>query len=133
MSLPSRPSVKESGCAYAGLRVDQQEHHPHSNASRVARILNRYISVWWSPSIFADPNWEPPENAVYQLGRDVPKGTTPQFRYYSFLTPSERGPWTHVRRAAALPQIARLNHAKQLSTTYMGLNLDATHNRLGHL
>jgi hypothetical protein len=49
------------------------------------------------------------------------------------IQPDGDGPWNHVRRLAALPLLARLNYVTQLSTTNIGLNIGATHNRLAHL
>jgi HD superfamily phosphohydrolase len=133
-AIPALPAQMAS-CPYAGLRIETRDHasHPGADQPDVVAVLRRYAAVWESPSPFFETSWEPSPSAVQRVGSDTQAGTEIRFRYYSFFWPYGAGPWDSVRRAAALPFLSRLNHTKQLSTTHIGLNIDATHNRLAHL
>lgn len=84
-------------------------------------------------SPFEPDTWQPPYDAVVPITQANAGGVAPRVRYHSFFSPHGDGPWDAIRQLAALPFFARLNYIKQLSTTNIGLNLEATHNRLAHL
>ena len=125
------PSCKTAMCHYAGLRAGQEEHRAHGTSDTLGTLLSRYMSVWANPSPFDGSDPAPDVDAVALVGDSLP-GKRTRIRYHSFISPSGAGPWNHVRRAAAWPFMARLNYVKQLSTTNIGLNIEATHNRLAH-
>jgi HD superfamily phosphohydrolase len=131
--MSNRPPINETSCQYAALRNGQPEHRNHPHKNEVDAILDRYASVWWSRSPFESSTWEPDRLSVDSISKDLLPGVATRLRYHSYIAPNGNGPWQQVQRVAAYPSFARLNYVKQLSTTNIGLNIGATHNRLAHL
>lgn len=94
-------------------------------------IRQRCAAVWLSDSPFgqelaADPRW-----TVSPLS-ETDLNSTRRMRYHAFDLPEGRGPWNVVRKLALRPILQRLNYCKQLSTTNILFDIEATHNRLSH-
>lgn len=130
---PTTALLKEVCCKYAALHGHHEAHFPVAPDEELSVIIDRYAAVWHGTSPFEDGGWEPPPGAVEPVQRESAPGSSALIRYQPFASPTGSGPWDHVRRVAALPLFARLNYVKQLSTTSIGLNIEATHNRLAHL
>lgn len=130
------PDLSAALCRYAALRHNTAHHHGHEKGTvrhPFYTVLDRYAAVWNSPSPLEPSGWRPSSRSVQSLEK-LPRPTAGvRLRYHSFIAPAGPGPWDHVRCLAALPFMARLNYVKQLSTTSISLNIEATHNRLAHL
>lgn len=123
-------TLQDACCAYAALRKDSDSV---SSVDQINTVLARYSEVWRSGSIFQNDSSDIPPGSVDSSTTSLRPGKRILLRYDAPFREDSNGPWTAVRRAAALPFFARLNYHRQLSTTSIGLDIDATHNRLAHM
>ena len=133
MKMDALPE-SEKDCRYWQLRAGSQACGVHRLTAdgHLSAVLGRYAAVWTRPSPFAPGPPALSADGIQRITKTIGEPTS-SLRHYAFLYESKHGPWVYAKRLAQLPFFSRLNCVKQLSTTSIALNIEATHNRLSHL